>query len=69
MGGVCTMTNLEVAQCWVFNAIAYGKHDDSMTKEELLFRLKTVNSNLDLIQSLLENPEEENQEHDWEDFK
>lgn len=53
------MKNLEVAQAFVTNAIAYGRSGD----------LSTVMVNLELIQELLENPDEENQEYDSEDFK
>jgi hypothetical protein len=53
------MTNLEVAKCMVGNAIAYGKSGD----------LDTVMHNLEYIQTLLEKPEEENPDHDWDDFK
>ena len=53
------MTNLEVAKQYVGNALAYGASCD----------LVTVMHNLEYIKVLLENPEAENLEHDWEDFK
>lgn len=53
------MTNVEVARAMVGNAIAYGKSGD----------LETVMHNLEYIQRLLENPDEENPDHDWDDFK
>lgn len=53
------MTNLEVAQCFISNALAYAKGGD----------MKTVIENLKYIDQLLENPNDENTEHDWEDFK
>lgn len=53
------MKNLDVAACMVGNAISYGKSGD----------LETVMHNLEYIKTLLENPEEENPDHTWEDFK
>jgi hypothetical protein len=53
------MTNLEVARAFVGNALAYGKSGD----------LQTVMHNLEYIQTLLENPEDENEEYDSDDFK
>lgn len=53
------MTNLEVAQCMVANALAYAKSGD----------LATVEHNLEYIQQLLETPDQKNPDHDWEDFK
>lgn len=53
------MTNLEVAKMYVFNAQAYAKSGD----------MQTVKANLDYIEKLLEKPNEENDKHDWEDFK
>lgn len=53
------MTNLEVARCFIGNAISYGKSND----------LPTVMANLEFIQLLLENPDEENDQYDWDDFK
>lgn len=53
------MTNLEVAKAMLDNALAYGKKGD----------LETVMHNLEYISTLLEKPEEENPDHDWEDFK
>ncbi len=53
------MRNYEVAKCLVTNAIAYLQNAD----------IRTVFTNLDKINMLLENPIEENTEYDWEDFK
>lgn len=53
------MTNLEVAQCFVHNALAYGKSGD----------LRTVMNNLEYIDKLLEEPNKENPDYDWENFK
>lgn len=53
------MTNLEVAKAFITNARAYAESGD----------MKTVIVNLDYIEQLLEKPNEENQEHDWDDFK
>lgn len=53
------MTNAEVARCMVDNALAYGKSGD----------LETVMHNLEYIKVLLENPDQENSDHDWDDFK
>lgn len=63
------MTNLAVAKCFLGNALAYGEHSKDTSHESLLFKLQTVNANLTLIKELLEKPEEENQEYDWDDFK
>ena len=51
------MTNLEVAKAMVGNAIAYGKSGD----------LQTVMVNLAYIETLLEEPNKKNPDHDWED--
>lgn len=59
------MTNLEVAQCYIGNAIAYGKSGD----------LKTVMRNLEYIKELLgpvgdlKTVMQENPNHDWDEFK
>jgi len=53
------MTNLEVAKCYVGNALAYAESND----------METVINNLKYIKKLLEKPDEENKEHEWEDFK
>lgn len=51
--------NYEVARCFVDNAIAYGKSGD----------LQTVMHNLEYIKTLLDKPNDENEKHDWDDFK
>lgn len=53
------MTNLEVAQALITNALAYGKRGD----------IETVMSNLRIIEVLLESPNEKNEKYDWDDFK
>jgi hypothetical protein len=53
------MTNVQVAKCFIGNAIAYGKSGD----------LETVMVNLLLIEKLLQDPEGENEDYDWDDFK
>lgn len=53
------LTNLEVARGMLTNAIAYGEKGD----------LQTVMHNLEYIQTLLEEPNEENKEKSWDDFK
>jgi hypothetical protein len=53
------MTNLEVAKAMVGNAIAYGKSGD----------LQAVMVNLAYIETLLEEPDKKNADHDWENFK
>lgn len=59
------MTNLEVAECFVENAIAYGK-DKNIEPEG---RVEILMSNLKCIDKLLKNPMDENLDHDWDDFK
>ena len=53
------MKNIEVARAMVTNAIAYGNSGD----------LTTVMVNLQLIESLLENPDKENDQYSSDDFK
>jgi len=68
------MTNLQVAKQYVGNALAYatnrgGTEVDDMKRDDLKWRMKTVIANLEKIEGLLEKPDEENEEHDWNDFK
>lgn len=53
------MKNWQVAKMIAFNALAYLKSGD----------LETVKTNLEYIEKLLEHPDAENTEYEWEDFK
>lgn len=53
------MKNYQVASCFVDNARAYLKSGD----------YETVATNLQLIETLLEQPNAVNSEYEWEDFK
>jgi hypothetical protein len=59
------MTNLQVAQAFVENALAYGLNDNL----DLDFRLKVVMANLQYIDKCLQQPDRKNEDHDEEDFK
>jgi len=54
-----TMTNLEVAKCFIENALAYLEGGD----------VDTVAENLKFIKKLLDNPNGVNGEYTWDDFK
>ena len=53
------MTNLEVAKCYISNALAYAKAGE----------MKTVIINLKYIEKLLEKPHKKNKDHTWGDFR
>lgn len=53
------MKNYQVASCFIVNALAYLESGDR----------ETVANNLRLIAKLLEHPNDENAEYEWEDFK
>jgi|MudIll2142460700_1097286.scaffolds.fasta_scaffold00782_20 hypothetical protein len=53
------MKNYQVASCFITNALAYLESGD----------WKTVKTNLQLIEQLLEQPNAVNTEYEWEDFK
>jgi hypothetical protein len=57
------LTNLETAREFVWNAITYAKGGKGA------WRLDVVLANLEYIQECLENPDEINQDHTWDDFK
>lgn len=53
------MINLDAPKCFLGNAIVYGKSGD----------IQTVMVNLEFIKELLDNPNKENENYDWDDFK
>lgn len=59
------MKNVEVANEYVGNALAYAK--DSKLSEKN--RLEVVISNLEFLAKLLKNPDDENMKYTWDDFK
>ena len=63
------MTNLQVARAFVGNALAYAGDPKTLPEKDCRCRLDTVKANLEYIDKLLEKPDEENTDHDWNDFK
>ena len=61
------MTNLQVAKMYTFNGLAYARN--SVKHGDQAQVMPTVIANLEYIEELLENPNAENPDHDWDDFK
>lgn len=60
------MTNLEVAQQFIYNAKAYCR---AALERHCWSDVATVLHNLAQIESLLKHPKKENTEYNWDDFK
>lgn len=51
--------NIDVARCMLENALAYAKSGD----------MQTVIFNLEYVENLLKNPDKDNTDYTWLDFK